>query len=219
MFMNVDLHVHTKYSFDSFLEPKDAIKFALRQGLTAIAITDHDTTKGGFAALNETSKARNLTIIPGIEIKTDRGDIIGLFVLDEIKTREFFDVIDEIKDQGGLVILPHPYKSHKNIKEIAEFVDVIEVFNGRCSTTQNLKAFKLSKDLGKPAVASSDAHFSFEIGRFKTRLHTEIDSSDELKKIILNCNRDFIGKELPFIVHGFSFAIEVAKRFSHLIFG
>lgn len=213
MSMEVDLHIHTKYSFDSLLEPKTIIKFALKRGLSAIAITDHNTIKGSLVTMREASSVKNLMIIPGVEVKTDMGDVIGLYVQDEIKAREFPEVVEEIRCQDGLVVLPHPYNRHEGVvEELITYVDVVEVLNGRNSRVKNAKALRLANDLDMPAIACSDAHFSFETGHVKTKFYSDPSSLEELRKLILNGKREFIGKESPFIVHGFSFATGVIKR-------
>jgi len=213
MSIEVDLHIHTKYSIDSLLDPKTVIRVALMRGLSAIAITDHNSIKGSLIAMREASSVKNLTVIPGIEVKTDLGDLIGLYIQDEIKSRSFFDVMDEIRRQDGLVILPHPYNAHKGvIDNLVKYVDVVEVLNGRSSHTKNERADNLASKFNKPKLACSDAHFAFEIGRVKTKFPSDTSATEELRKFILNGGRELIGKESPFIVHGFSFAIEVFKR-------
>jgi predicted metal-dependent phosphoesterase TrpH len=215
--MEVDLHIHTKYSFDSLLEPKTVIKLALNRGLSAIAIADHNTTKGSLVTMQEALSVKNLTILPGVEVKTDVGDIIGLYVQDEIKAREFHEVVEEIRRQDGLVVLPHPYNGHKgDVKELISYVDAVEALNGRSSRVKNNGALRLANDLDKPAIACSDAHFSFEIGRVKTKFYSDLGGPEEIRKLILNGKREFIGKESSFIVHGFSFAVDVIKRVASL---
>ena len=205
--------MHTKYSMDSFLEPKTIIKLALKRGLSAIAITDHNTLKGSLVTMRESSSVKDLMVIPGVEVKTDIGDVIGLYIQDEIKAREFHEVVEEIRRQDGLVVLPHAYTKHKGVvKELITYMDVVEVLNGRSSHVKNAKALRLANDLDKPAIACSDAHFSFEIGHVKTKFYSDASSLEELRKLILNGKREFIGKESPFIVHGFSFATEIIKR-------
>lgn len=209
----VDLHIHTKYSPDSFLEPKTVIKLALKRGLSAIAITDHNTIKGSLVTMREASSVKDLMIISGIEVKTDVGDVIGLYVQDEIKPGDFHMVVEEIRHQDGLVILPHPYDRHKGaVEELVGYVDVVEGLNGRSSQDKNAKALRLASDLDIPAIAGSDAHFFFEIGHVKTRFHSEVGNPQELRKLVLNSDRVFIGKESPFIVHGFSFVTGIIKR-------
>jgi len=103
----LDLHVHSKYSKDSRLEPEKILKLATARGLGGIAITDHNTVYGGLIA-RKLSKG-DLLVIVGSEIKTERGEVMGLFLNEEIPERSFFDVVDAIRDQGGIVVLPHPF--------------------------------------------------------------------------------------------------------------
>ena len=58
-----DFHIHTKYSYDSFLEPKDVIKAAMLRGIKVIAITDHNTIMGGLKTLEEARKSKTDIII------------------------------------------------------------------------------------------------------------------------------------------------------------
>jgi hypothetical protein len=221
--MKADLHIHTKYSFDSLLEPKTVIKFALKHGLSAIGITDHNTIKGSLVAKREwarVSSCKDLIIVSGTEVKTDMGDVIGLFIQDEIKARQLHTVIEEVRRQGGLVVLPHPYNGHGGVvDEFINYVDVVEALNGRSSRVNNTKALRLANNFNKPAIACSDSHFSFEIGRVKTAFHSDLSSTEELRKLILNGKKEFIGKESSFLVHGFSFVTGVIKQVAGLYRG
>jgi len=187
--MIFDLHVHSKYSFDSISDPKKIIKVAKKKGLDGVAITDHNTIKGGRKA-NRINKDSDFSVIVGAEIATELGDIIGLFLNEEIKTRDSVKVIDEIKAQGGLVVLPHPFRGHKNIEEIAKSVDLIEVFNSRCSFKENKKAEELAKNLKKEVAVGSDAHSLKEIGLATVCF----EEKNSLKNLILNSNRKIISK-------------------------
>jgi len=153
--------------------------------LNGIAITDHDTIKGGLEARNINNDP-NFVVIVGCEILTDVGDIIGLFLSKEIKSRNYEGVIKEIKDQNGIIVLPHPYRGHKLNSKIIENVDAIEVFNSRNNENENIKALKLAKKYNKPILTGSDAHFVIEIGNATT----VIKGSDitEINNNILNAS-------------------------------
>jgi predicted metal-dependent phosphoesterase TrpH len=171
----IDFHVHTSYSVDSLTPPRLAIEMARRRGLDGIAVTDHDTVQGAL----ETVKANpysDFLVIPGIEVKSDRGDVIGLYVKEEIRSRLFADVIDEIRDQGGIVYLPHPIRTFgapavPGIFEEYTGIDAWERYNGR----YNAHEFALADDafdrlpVGR-SYCGSDAHFPWEIGLFRTVL-------------------------------------------------
>ncbi len=192
-----DFHIHSKFSFDSTLTPEKIIKISLKKGLNGIAITDHEAFKGA----NEASKMANsdfLSIV-GEEVKTEYGDVIGLFLTEELKSRRFSELVDEIKDQDGLVILPHPYKGKKEISEdIINNVDLIEVLNGRIAHELNIKAEKLATKHQKPMIGGSDAHLGVEIGKVRTLIfadQNEINDVSNLKKLLLEGNSKVIGKE------------------------
>ncbi len=190
--VNFDFHIHTHYSRDSTINPKNVIKIAKNNGLDAIAITDHNTIKGGL----EVARLNNLddfTVLVGAEIKTSLCEITGLLLNEEISTNDPFCVIDEIKDQGGITILPHPFRnpflSNLNTQEKIPFniikkIDAIEVFNARTSLVDNEKALLLATKMHKPMVAGSDAHFYPEIGNVHVKIPS-FDNIDRFKENIL----------------------------------
>ncbi len=181
-----DLHIHSKYSYDSLATPKRIIKIAKKLGLKGIAITDHDTIKG---AVEASKIAKDIEIIIGSEIKTEKGDVIGLFLEEEIISRRFEEVVDEIKDQNGFVILPHPYKTFDYVPDsILNKIDAIEILNGRISHELNNKAQKLAYDKKILFTGGSDAHLAKNVGSIVTIFDEDIESltvhniDKELKK-------------------------------------
>lgn len=215
--MKSDFHIHTKYSYDSILEPKVLVQHALRKGINILAITDHDTVQGSFAVLKEVKQRGNkIFVVPGIEVKTSGGNIIGIFIREEIKSRQIFEVIDSVKDQGGLTVLSRPYRrGRKPRKEILSKIDLIEVFNGRATEQENRLALGLVEKTYKGIVAGSDAHFAFELGRVSIKLPFYPSSIDEdkIRKTLLNPSNLIIeGKESDFPVHVLNFPIEIGKR-------
>ncbi len=203
--MTFELHVHTKFSFDSIMEPYDIIRAARKAGLNGIAITDHDTVKGALetARINDDP---DFTVIPGVEVATDAGDIIGLFLQNEIISRKAIEVIDEIHERGGLAILPHPYKGHRLTDELIEKVDVIEIFNARCTAEENEKAKKLAEEFNKPASVGSDAHFLREIGTCRVNI-----KSNDIKIALLKGDAEFITGLNPTYLFHFSQIIRSLK--------
>jgi predicted metal-dependent phosphoesterase TrpH len=197
------------------LDPKSILKLALKRGLSVIAVTDHNTIQGGIIAkkIVKDLSIKNLIVIPGVEIKTNFGDLIGLFIENEILTKDFYDAINSIKAQDGLIILPHPFKSHKNAEQLIAAADVVEALNGRTSAFKNDQALHFSKVAHKPVVASSDAHFGFELGHVRMRFYGQFSDLEDLKQLIIKNDRSFIGKEFPPVfVHYFSFGLELLKR-------
>ncbi len=205
---NLDLHVHSNYSYDSNLSPEKIIKISRKKGLSGIAITDHNTINGSIKA--KSLAKDDIMIILGSEITTEKGDLIGLFLNDNIKSRRFIDVIDAIRDQGGISVLPHPYKNKfADPVDLIKNVDMVEVMNARISNKLNQKASILSKKFGKGIVAGSDAHTSFEVGRVQSILSgKQIFKDDEdVKKFLLNGKVNIWGNESPFYIRKLSTVI------------
>ncbi len=133
-----------------------------------MAVTDHNTIKGALEA--KKYEAADIQVIIGEEISTDKGDLIGLFIKEEIKQRDFYKAVEEIKKQGGIAVLAHPFKRTSSIEEsVLGKLDAIESFNSRAeknnTTNNNFKASALARKSGLIELAGSDAHFLFEIGR------------------------------------------------------
>lgn len=184
-----DLHIHSKYSYDSLSSPKTIVKTAKKRGLDVVAITDHNTIKGAKETYSW-GKEYGVEVIIGAEILTDVGDIIGLFITNEIASKNWRDTINDIHNQCGLVVLPHPFRGHKNIEEIGRCVDLIEVFNSRCNPDENKKAEELAKKLKKEVIVGSDAHSVEEIG-FATIC---FEGDGLLEKLILNGDRKILSE-------------------------
>lgn len=200
----IDFHVHSNFSADSVMKVEKIIDVARKTGLNGVAITDHNTIAGGLygAKLN---KSPDFDVVCGCEMDSEEGHILGLFLNDEIRTNRAFEIVDEIRDQGGLSVLAHPFK-HKNEinKELLKKIDCVEVFNSRLSQSNNLSAYQLAKDLDMPLVVGSDAHFYFEIGNAMVRINDCICDSEDLKKSIVRGNVELYGKLTSSPSHVFS---------------
>lgn len=165
----VDLHTHSSASPDGGISPAQYIK-ALDSGLLdAIAITDH----------NEVSLALELheqlgdRIIVGEEIMTTNGEIIGLFLTRKVPAGlSPIDAVRHIKDQNGIVYIPHPFETFRKgldphtLEQIADYVDVVEVCNGRAfMQNRSAQAVVWARLNQKDSAASSDAHGLKGLGR------------------------------------------------------
>jgi Glycosyltransferase Family 4/PHP domain len=173
-----DLHTHTSWSHDCGVEPAELVAYAEELGLGAIAVTDHNTFGGALEAV-ELARARDLIVIPGEEIKTDeQGEVIGLFLKEEIpRGQSFADTIAAIKEQGGLVYLPHPFDRLHSIPDPAtlhrhldEF-DVFEVYNARLLFEAfNDEAVRFARKYNLTVGAGSDAHVLQGLGTGALRM-------------------------------------------------
>ncbi|HET9115487.1 MAG TPA: glycosyltransferase [Gaiellaceae bacterium] len=173
-----DLHLHTSWSHDCSIDVDELIDHAEAQGLGAIAVTDHNVFGGALEAV-ERARGRRLVVIPGEEIKTDdQGEVIGLFLQEEIpRAMSFEDTVAAIRAQGGLVYLPHPFDRmhaipkpatlHRHLSEI----DVFEVYNARLLfEAYNDEALRFARKYNLTPGAGSDAHVLAGVGTGAVRM-------------------------------------------------
>jgi len=205
--MKIDLHVHSWYSKDNPSRPKNIVKKVVAKKLDAVSITDHDTTKA-WPKFKELGKKYNIPIVYGQEVslfensKKCTGHMLALFINEQVKSTMPLDAIDEIKKQGGIAIMAHPFDRHPYPypKAVGKFVHGIEVMNSRSySDEANEKALKLATKLNKTKTAGSDAHLTFEIGRAFT--YAKFDTLEEFRKSLLNGKTIPIGKRSSAWVH------------------
>ena len=181
--MEVDLHMHSHHSNDSRSKPERIVERAVSLGLGGIAVTDHNSWAGAREAA-KLAEGRIL-IIPGAEIKTEKGDVLALFVSDEIASRDFRTVIDEIRAKGGVSIVPHPGDSPKITLDDLRLADGLEAFNSTCTPKSNEHAGRIVAELKKPGFACSDAHLVMEVGNGRTKV-PDCATVEELRKVILD---------------------------------
>jgi predicted metal-dependent phosphoesterase TrpH/glycosyltransferase involved in cell wall biosynthesis len=175
-----DLHLHTNWSHDCQIPVEELLDTAEEQGLGAIAVTDHNVFGGALEAV-ELARGRDLVVIPGEEVKTDdQGEVIGLFLQEEIpRGQSFAATVAAIKTQGGLVYLPHPFDRLHAIPDPATLhrhladLDVVEVYNARLLfETYNDEALRFARKYGLTMAAGSDAHVVQGIGTGGVRMPT-----------------------------------------------
>jgi predicted metal-dependent phosphoesterase TrpH/glycosyltransferase involved in cell wall biosynthesis len=173
-----DLHMHTNWSFDCTVEPADLIMYAEGSGLGAIAVTDHNAFGGALETI-ELARDRELVVILGEEVKTDRqGEVIGLFLQEEIPPgMSFAETVAAIKEQGGLVYLPHPFDRMHSIPDPATLqrhlpdIDVFEVYNARLLfEAYNEEALRFARKYNLTMGAGSDAHVLQGVGTGAMRM-------------------------------------------------
>ncbi|HTZ04456.1 MAG TPA: glycosyltransferase [Gaiellaceae bacterium] len=173
-----DLHMHTHWSHDCSVEVDDLIDHAEAEGLGAIAVTDHNVFGGALEAV-ESARGRRLTVIPGEEIKTDgQGEVIGLFLKEEIpRGLPFADTVAAIRAQGALVYVPHPFDRMHSIPDPATLhrhlaeIDVFETYNARLLfEAYNDEAVRFARKYNLTAGAGSDAHVLQGVGTGAVRM-------------------------------------------------
>jgi predicted metal-dependent phosphoesterase TrpH len=183
-----DLHMHTSWSHDCSIDAAELVDHAEAEGLGAIAVTDHNVFGGALEAADH-ARGRGLIVIPGEEVKTDgQGEVIGLFLEREIpRGLSFEDTIAAIREQGGLVYLPHPFDRmhaipdpqtlHRSLADI----DVLEVYNARLLfESYNDEALRFARKYNLTMGAGSDAHVLQGVGTGAVRMRAFSDPEEFL---------------------------------------
>jgi glycosyltransferase involved in cell wall biosynthesis len=174
--IDVDLHMHTDHSFDCATPVEVLLAEARARGLGAIAITDHNEISGAHEAR---AKAEGIKVIVAEEIKTgEQGEVIGLFIEEKIpRGLTLHETIAEIKRQGGLVYVPHPFDrlhsvpDYEHLLPVLDDIDAIEVFNPRIAISEfNDEAVRFAAKYRIPAGAGSDAHVPQGLGSVRIRM-------------------------------------------------
>ncbi|HEY2603771.1 MAG TPA: glycosyltransferase [Thermoleophilaceae bacterium] len=183
-FIHVDLHMHTDHSPDCATSVDTLLDTAKRAGLGAIAITDHNEVSG---ALEARTRANGIKVIVAEEVKTaDQGEVIGLFIEEKIpRGLSLEETIAEIRRQGGLVYVPHPFDrmhavpDYEHLLKVVEDIDAIEVFNPRVAFSAfNEEAARFAAKYRIVAGAGSDSHVAQGLGSVKIRMR-DFDGPEE----------------------------------------
>src|SRR2546423_1403056 len=176
--IDVDLHMHTDHSHDCATPVEVLLASARAQGLGAIAVTDHNEISGAREARAQAAEA-GVKVIVGEEVKTDgQGEVIGLFIEEKIpRGLSMADTIAEIKGQGGLVYVPHPFDrmhsvpDYEHLMGALDEVDAIEVYNPRVAIGAfNEEAERFAAKYRVVAGAGSDSHVPQGLGSVRIRM-------------------------------------------------
>ena len=220
MLINADLHVHTTYSKDSLITPKDLVYYAKKRGLNAVAVTDHNQLDGAFKIAKET----DFLIIPGMEVSSADGHIVALNVHELIpRGLSAPETVELIHKAGGVAIACHPYVYFKGcLKEnVCSSFDAVEVINSRAFPFKRSvrKAEETAKKLGLVRVAGTDSHYGPQIGYAYTTIEATDTSIESITKAILEGNCQPYGKAVPVILNiqqKYYRILRVIKKFSRI---
>jgi len=174
--INADLHIHSNYSKDCVSTVESIIETAREIGLGALAIADHNEIEGAFRA-RELAQGDPFVIVAE-EVKTAEGEVIGLFLKEKIPAKMSFDeTLSLIKEQGGLVYVPHPFDglrttpSYRAMVDNLHRIDVIEIYNGKVALSSfNLSAERFAAKYNIVAGAGSDSHVLQGLGTAMIRM-------------------------------------------------
>ncbi|AFZ74724.1 PHP domain-containing protein [Natronobacterium gregoryi] len=224
--LSVELHAHSSLSYDG----RDPVELILEQaeavGLDAIAITDHDEIDASLEAA-ERAPEYGLVGIPGIEISSKAGHVLGLGVEEAIPPGLSFETtIEEIHAQGGLAVVPHPFQESRHgvmariSREQLANGDAIEVYNSRLLTGRaNRQAERFAQSRNLPMTAGSDAHISEMVGQAVTRVDAEERSAAAILEAIEQGRTSVEGKRTPWHISFRQFAGGVTRRIRSSVLG
>jgi len=168
--LKADLHTHTYFSPDSLTSPEKYVQACLKRRINCVAVTDHNDIGGALAV----EKLASFKVIIGEEVETSEGEIIGLFLQEEVPAGlSPEETVRRIKEQGGLVCIPHPFDRLRGTRlgeaalmRILPQVDIIEALNARTTLRgDNEQAARFAQEHGLAMSAGSDAHSARELGR------------------------------------------------------
>jgi predicted metal-dependent phosphoesterase TrpH len=185
--IEVDLHMHTDHSPDCATPVEVLLETARDRGLGAIAITDHNEVSGALEARRIAEEMGDLKVIVAEEVKTaEQGEVIGLFLEEKIpRGMTMAETIAAIREQNGLVYVPHPFDrfhsvpDYEHLLDIVEEIDILEVFNPRVALTAfNEEAERFARKYRIVPGAGSDSHVAQGLGSVRVRIH-DFDGPEE----------------------------------------
>ena len=197
MQLKIDLHVHTHYSYDSVIRPEELVFYARKHGLDGVAVTDHDKIDSALKIAKET----DIAIIPGIEVTSSEGHILGLNVHENIpKKLSSGETVDKIHAAGGIAVACHPAAFLKISlgKYTNSKFDAVEVINSSAFPFEySVKhSQEIASRLGTARIAGSDAHYAPEIGYAYTMVESELEVDSVIKAISRGLCQPF-GRAIP----------------------
>lgn len=168
--LKADLHTHTYFSPDALTSPEKYVQTCQKQGIDCVVVCEHNNIRGALAV----REIAPFKVIVGEEARSREGEIMGLFLREEIPpglTPE--ETVQQIKAQGGLVLVPHPFDrlrsehiAEEALDRLLPDLDIIEGFNARTTFRRdNERAARFAEEHGLAISAGSDAHSPGELGR------------------------------------------------------
>ncbi len=201
--VKLDLHVHSMYSDDATGSPKEIMKSVRKKGLQGFALTDHNKIDGAVKAA-KTLSTKDFLIIPGIEISTKDGHLIGLNIKSSIpRALPLNETVELIYEAGGIPIVPHLFRNMSGIKkekllDIKDKINAIEVYNGCSQPKTNSKTAQVATDLNLGGTGGSDSHMPKYAGFAFTIIDTTDLTVDSIIEEINKRKSWGNGRTLPF---------------------
>ena len=194
MELKLDLHVHSRRSLDGVMTLDEIVSLARARGLDGAAVCDHDL------ALTEAPEYGDFLLIPGIEVSTQFGHLLGLFLTGPVETRDFFEAVEAIHSQGGLAALAHPFEHSRDagrLEPAVPLLDGVEVWNSRADRKihdANRLAASFAQVCRLRPFGGSDAHCPQEVGNGFTTVEAEKLTLEAVKAALLEGNTQASGR-------------------------
>lgn len=229
--MKMEAHIHTRFSWDSYLSLWVLYLICRLKGTGAVVVTDHNCLAGGLRFREKFGMRspgryrfiRGLQVVAGSEIFTDSGEIIGLYIKEEIAPGQSVEAtVRAIRDQGGLVYVPHPYDEKRSSNAIPEEIlqqlsprpDCVECHNGRnIDLRYSVRQEAIADRLGCRKVIGSDAHTFFELGRNVIFIPDDADLSTPEGFLRAIEGARFQKRKCQFLSHRATVVAKLLKRF------
>ncbi|MCX4371511.1 MAG: CehA/McbA family metallohydrolase [Dysosmobacter sp.] len=186
MELRLDMHVHSEKSPDGCMTLSEIAERAKRAGLNGAAVCDHDRVQ------KDMPRFPGFLLIPGVEVSTEYGHLLGLFVTKPVETHDFHEAVELIHGQGGLAVLAHPFERSRDamrLTPIVPLLDGVEIWNSRAERKirqANGLAAAFARTHGLRTFAGSDAHRPQEVGNGVTTIEAEALSLEAVKSALLS---------------------------------
>ena len=213
--LKADFHMHTRYSPDAETSPEELVARCIEVGLDCIAVTDHNTIEGALVVRG----IAPFTVIIGEEIKSSEGEITGLFLKETVpRGLQPAETARRIKEQGGLVSIPHPFDRFRRsvispaaLDEVLPYADIVEVFNARNNfESSDRRAYEFAQEHELLTSGVSDAHTTYELGRTYVEM-PEFDGTPEGFLAALAEGR-IVGRRTSPLIHVVTTLTKVKRR-------
>ena len=198
--MKIDLHCHTKYSGDNYLEPEELIEQALKVNLNGVCITEHSSLLDSWV-IEKIRIPEDFYVFRGVELYTSHGHLLVYGLKEDSWDTSYsqnyldlFRVLENVHRQGGICVPAHPFRGWDSFGENVlklDGMDAIETHNGLDGEEKNRKATHMATIKNLPSIGGSDCHQKAQVGRafteFKNPVHTMDELIEEIRKG--NCKR------------------------------
>ena len=187
--MKIDLHCHTKYSGDNYLEPEELVEQAIKMNLDGVCITEHSSLLDSWV-IEKIKVPESFYVFRGVELYTSHGHLLAYGLKDDSwniwSSHTYLNasqVIENVHRLGGICVPAHPFRGWDSFGENVfkiDGIDAIETHNGIDLENMNQKAIHVASLRNLPSIGGSDCHQKAQVGRAFTEFKNPVHTIDEL---------------------------------------